>query len=267
MANLKYLLTKNFWRWVLYAVIFYIIVLILVFVGLRFYTLHGKSMQVPDFKGLTTDRAVKLAKYNHMKMQIIDSVYIPYLPKGSIIDQNPKPGVNVKRNHTIFVSTNAFNQARVEMPNIIGVSFRQGKTTLESRGLKVGRLIYKPDFAENNILDQLLNGKTINTGQLVEKGQTIDLVLGNGYGRRTSPIPNVYNNNYYSAVSAINDAYLNIGIVTFDTSVHNYHDTINAKVYKQRPVFYESGRAVFGSKVDLWLSVNPNVFINDTVNQ
>lgn len=260
MSRLSFFIKKSFWKRILQALGLYFAITILVLFGLRFYTHHGKSNPVPDFKGLSQERVTQLAEYNNLRIEIVDSTFIPYLKKGSVIEQNPAPGVNVKRNRTIFLTINAFNQAKVKMPNVVGVTFRQGKSTLESRGLNVGQLIYVADFAENNILKQMFNGEKIEKGSMIEKGQSIDLVLGNGLGQSSYPVPNLEKLTYNRAVNEINDSYFNVGSVTFDESVLNYNDTINALVWKQRPAYGKYSRAVMGAKVDLWLSIDKSKF-------
>lgn len=258
MGLISVLKKKRFWKNLLYAGILYVLLYLVVVIGLRIYTGHGKSFPVPDFKGLKQDRVDQLAAYNNLQIEIIDSNYIGYLPKGSVIDQYPKPGINVKKNRKIFLTINAYNKAKVEVPNVVGMSFRQGKNTLESRGLNVGKLIYKPDFAKNNILNQKYKGQIIKPGQKIEKGESVDLELGNGLGKSTIALPNVVILDYKSAESGITDAYFNIGEVYFDTTVHNYVDSLNAKVYKQRPAYYEGARGIMGAKMDIWLTLNPD---------
>ncbi len=260
MSKLAFFRTKTFWKKPAMVLGLYLGIAILVMITLRFYTHHRQAIPVPDFKGLSGDRVLQLAKYNKLRVNIIDSIFIPYLPKGSVIDQTPQPGVKVKRNRTIFITINATTQAKVEMPHLIGVSYRQGKTTLESRGLKVGRLIYVPDFAQNNILDQQVKGKSIQKGTLIEKGSPIDLVLGNGYGGSSTPVPNLQKMHLNQAQNTLHETYLNLGKVSYDQSVVNYNDSLNAMVFQQRPAFYENSRVVMGSKIDLWLSVNPAMF-------
>lgn len=260
MGLLVLLKKKRFWKNVLYAIALYGFVYLIIVFGLKIYTHHGKSFPVPDFKGLKPERVEQLAEYNNLNIVIIDSNYIGYLPKGSVIDQYPKPGINVKKNRTIFLTVNAFNQAKVEVPNVVGMSFRQGKNTIESRGLKVGKLIYKPDFAKNNILNQLYKGKIIEPGMKIEKGQMIDLELGNGLGKSTNPLPDLINIDYKTAENQIKEAFFNLGNAYFDTSIHDFKDSLNARVYKQRPKYREGARAVMGAKIDVWLSLTPDKF-------
>ncbi len=267
MGLFNTLKSKSFWKNSVYAIGFYILSFVIVIIGLKIYTHHGRSFPVPDFKGLKLDRVQNLAEYNDLRIEIVDSTFVAYLPKGSIIDQHPLPGVNVKKNRTIFLTINAFSQAKVEMPNVVGVSFRQGKSMIESMGLKVGKLIYKPDFAENNILKQMNNGDEIEAGTMIEKGQLVDFVLGNGLGRSSSLIPELYKQPYQRAINDINDAFFNVGKVYFDESVQNYNDTLNAMVLKQRPKYSTKGRAVMGSTIDVWLSVDKDKFhIADSLN-
>jgi len=257
MDLLKLLSKKEFWKILLYGVGLYFVVFLMVLFGLRIYTNHGKSFPVPDFKGLSPERFQALAKSNDLIIEINDSTYIPYLEKGSVIDQYPKPGIHVKKKRTIFLTVNAFNQARVEMPNVVGVSYRQAKITLESRGLKVGKLIYEPDFAKNNVLRQMHKGKVFEPGSMIEKGKQIDLVLGKGYSGSNSQIPNLTRLTYSQAISEINDAYFNLGTVSFDESVETYNDSMNAVVWKQKPEYYENSKSTMGGKISIWLTLVP----------
>lgn len=252
--------SRSFWKNSGYAIIFYVLAFLITLIGLRIYTHHGRSFPVPDFRGLDLNRIEQIAKSKNLRINIVDSTFVDYLPKGSVIDQHPLPGINVKKNRTIFLTINAFSQAKVEMPDVVGVSFRQGKSIIESVGLNVGKLIYKPDFAKNNILKQMYNGQVIEKGTMIEKGQYVDLVLGNGLGRSSSSVPNLYKLPYQKSIDEINEAFFNIGKVYFDESVKSYHDTLNAMVIKQRPKYTKKGRAVMGSTVDIWLSVDQEKF-------
>jgi len=254
MGFIKLLKQKEFWTILAKGAGLYLLLFIMIIIGLRSYTNHGKSFPVPDFQGLKPERVHELAKSRKLQIEIIDSNFVAYLPKGSVIDQYPAPGVNVKKNRTIFLTINAFNQAKVEMPPVVNFSYRQAKTTLERRGLKVGKLIYEPDFAKNNVLKQLYNGSEIKPGTMIEKGKKIDLVLGNGLTYSTAPVPNLVHLNYRQAVNEIHDGYFNIGNVKFDTSVHTYIDSMNATVYKQNPVYAKQKRYRLGTNISIWLS-------------
>ncbi len=260
MDLIEKLKDKSFWKRNLIRVGkfagFYLIVFIALAIFLRIYTHHGQTISVPDFKGLKMSRAMQIAKHEDLQLKIIDSTFIDYMPKGCIVDQNPRPGTHVKENRTIFITTNAFNRTKVSVPKIVGLSYRQGKATLEMHGLRVGQLIYKPDFAKNNILKQMFDGQEIAEGTLIDKGSNIDLVLGDGHGNNATPLPDLKGLTQFEAVNELNNAYLNVGKVVIEDAA-TIADSMNARVFRQEPAYFGPGaRATLGGRVDIWLRVD-----------
>ena len=88
---------KVFWKTLLYAMGIYVALFLVVIVSLRVYTHHGQSFAVPEFKGLNPNKAQEVAEFSKLQIEIIDSTFIPYLEKGSVIDQFPQPGTRVKK--------------------------------------------------------------------------------------------------------------------------------------------------------------------------
>ena len=260
MNLIEKLKDKSFWKRNLIRVGkfagFYLIVFISLAIFLRVYTHHGQTISVPDFKGLKMSRALQIAKHEDLQLKIIDSTFIDYMPKGCIVDQNPRPGTHVKENRTIFITTNAFNRAKVTVPKVAGLSYRQGKATLEMHGLHVGELVYKPDFAKNNILKQMYNGQEIAEGTMIDKGSNIDLVLGDGHDSSMIPLPNLKGMTQFEAINELNNAYLNIGKVVIEDAA-NATDSMNARVFRQEPAYFgAAARATLGGRVDIWLKAD-----------
>lgn len=263
--NIKYLFTSRFfWKQVLIAIAVFIVFIWLIFFGLKIYTNHGQALLVPDFTGLDIPDAKELASDKDLRITISDSIYIEGRRKGTVVDQNPRPDFKVKENRTIFLTINAFNQAKVAVPNTVGVSFRQAKVSLESAGLKVGKLIYRPDPMKNYVIEQRSNGAIIKAGKMITKGSEIDLVLGKGYGSQHERVPELVGLSQKSAYQNINDRFFNVGGVKFDESVLSYSDSINAKVYNQQPSAGYSMK--IGSYVDIWLTVKENKIKTDSTN-
>ena len=232
---------------------FYLVVFIALAIFLRVYTHHGHTISVTDFKGLKISRAQQIAAHEDLQLTIIDSTFIDYMPKVCIVDQNPRPGTHVKKNRTIFITTNAFNRAKVTVPKVAGLSYRQGKATLEMHGLRVGQLIYKPDFAKNNILKQMFEGQEIAEGALIDKGSSIDLVLGDGHENNMIPLPDLKGLTQFEAINELNNAYLNVGKVVIEDAA-TAADSMNARVFRQEPAYFGTGaRATLGGRVDIWL--------------
>jgi beta-lactam-binding protein with PASTA domain len=147
---------------------------------------------------------------------------------------------------------NSFNPEYIKMPDLVNTSLRQAKSTMESCGLQLGRLHYKPDLAENYVLMQYYKGKRLSAGAKIPKGSKIDLIvgLGSGEGLQTS-IPNVTGMTYNEAVSAISSAKLNVGAKVFAPEILTFADSVDAQVWKQDPLPEEKLQP--GSLVDIWL--------------
>ena len=230
----------------------------LVFFSLKIFTRHGKTYLVPDLTGLTVPEAKTVTERYGFKLEVADSTFVGGRQKGTVVSHIPKCDERVKKNRRIFITINAFSIPKIAMPKVTGVSYRQARVTLESSGLKVGKLIYRPDPMKNYVLGQKHNGEEIKTGSMIPRGESIDLILGKGYSTQTTRVTEVIGLSFEEASTTLNNEYINIGAVAYDVSVKTYSDSINAKIYKQHP---NSGISVrLGTYVDLWLSVNPEQY-------
>ena len=148
----------------------------------------------------------------------------------------------------------------VEMPDLVGLTYRSAEMTLHSRRLNVGDTIYKPDFATNTVLQQMLGGKLVKAGRQVPEGSSITLVLSSGTGSVENPVPDMIGMTFQEAKVTLSGRNLNLGTVMVDPSVT---DTANAYVIKQDPMprneLKELSLVRAGEVVDVWLSANPPV--------
>jgi len=232
-------------------------------VVLRHYTHHGEALLVPDLKGLTLNEAGNLLASKKMRWQLSDSVYVTFVKPGAVVSQNPEPGSKVKENRNIFLTMNALMPEKVKMPNVVGVSFRQAKTTLESQGLNVGTRTYLPDIAKDYVLKQLYRNQEIRRGTEILKGSDIDLVLGKGLSDERTPVPNLLGITFLEARQILTKYSLNLSVPIYDQTVITSADTLNAFIYRQRPVANGNAALQLGSYVDVWMTVdqtkNPDI--------
>ena len=236
-----------------------ILMIFLVFFALKVFTRHGRTYLVPDLTGLSKEEAKTVAERYGLILEISDSTFVGGRQKGTIVSHVPKSDERVKKGRRIFATINAYSIPKIPMPNVTGVSYRQANVTLESSGLKVGKLIYRPDPMRNYVLGQKYNGEDIAPGDMIPRGESIDLILGKGYTQQTTTIADVVGLSFSEASETLNNDYINIGGVFYDSSVKTYSDSINAKIYKQNPTTGKSVR--LGTYVDLWLSTNPEQYI------
>lgn len=217
----------------LWAVIFLVVLAIAVSIGLRIVTRHGQTVTVPDFTSLTVAEAEQLAADEHVGVKVVDSVFVRRLSGGVIYRQQPKAGSTVKKGRSIFLTINSKVPRKVVMPNLLGYSVSEARSSLRNRGLAIGRLNYVRDIATNSVLGQSLNGVELKAGDLVVSGSPIDLKVGVAGEDNRTVVPKVIGLKYVSAVDALHEKYLNVGAVRFDRDIRTYADSVNAVVYKQ----------------------------------
>ena len=246
-------------KWILKNLILalvYIAVLVAgVTIGLAFFTNHNKEIEVPDFTTLSVKDAAQLAESVGIRVEVTDSVYVRRMERGAVFSQNPAAGSRVKKNRLIRLTTNAVNAKQVSMPNLVGYSMRQAKAELSSKGLNLGKLIYVSDMATNNVLKQQYRGKDIKTGTMIDSGSEVDLVVGLSDTDNQTRVPNVVGMKYNRAVDAVHDNSLNVARATFDDSVQNYNDSLNAVVFRQSPSA-SSAPIGMGGEVSLFFTLD-----------
>jgi beta-lactam-binding protein with PASTA domain len=252
--NLKtFFKSKIFLRNLRYALIGLVSFMLLISIFLRIFTLHGRSLTVPDFTGMTIKQVEDLADDKNLKFEIIDSVFDRTVPPGTVVDQNPKPGSNVKKHRNIFIYINATNPEMVKMPDLIGITLRVASSTLQTAGLDVGSIRYVPDIAQNTVLSQKYRGRDIAKGDAVPRGAHIDLVLGQGTGGQIIKVPELQGSTLSEARNLLIEAFLNVGKIEFDKTVKTPSDSAKAVVYQQNP---QHGGALAGAFVDIWLTTD-----------
>ncbi|HIZ85091.1 MAG TPA: PASTA domain-containing protein [Candidatus Coprenecus stercoravium] len=227
---------------------------VIVNLSLRLITRHNQELSVPDFAGMSLEEAGAAAEAAGLRIEVTDSVYIRGMERGSVSRQNPLPGSHVKKNRRILLVINSVIPRQSTMPSLTGYSLRQAKTELISNGLKVGRLIYRPDMATNNVLAQQYHGEDIAPGTRLDSGTAIDLILGLNPNDSTTFVPNVIGYKYQMATELLLDNSLNIYRCEFDSTAVTYSDSLEAYVYSQYPPASDSIAVRIGSSVALFLS-------------
>jgi eukaryotic-like serine/threonine-protein kinase len=256
MSLKEFIFSKIFLKHFGLAVVITIAVIMILLLWLNIYTRHGQARSVPDFFGLNMDQTAAVAKKNRMKFTVIDSVYTSLVPRGCVAEQNPKPGFKVKKWRNILLTINAFRPEMVAMPNLVNLPLRQAKDLIESSGLTLGKLIYKPDLSIDVVLSQMHNTKEIAEKDSLLKGSVIDLILGKGLSNQRTPVPNLIGMTLEPATDRILETSLNLGTFIYDNTIVTSDDSVNAFVYKQNPESKEDATLQMGSSIYLWLTVD-----------
>lgn len=237
------------------SIIIAVVLVWLTLQSLSFYTNHGEEIKVPKLNGLSLEESTSLLEEMKLRHTIYDSVYKSDLPAGCILDQSPKANALVKRKRTIFLTINSLKPEQIRFPNLIDNSFRQAYEILITNGFKIGKLKYINYDYYNLVLHPEFKGDTIKQGDLIDKGASIDLVLGKGKNIKVLT-PELIGKYYEDAKEHILLSNLNIGRISFDNSVSNHTDSLNAQVYQQSHAYAENSKIAPGSKINLWFTTD-----------
>jgi beta-lactam-binding protein with PASTA domain len=264
---LRFITHRPLWVNLVSAVVMAVVLFAVFILSLNFLTHHGRSRTVPAVVGKTFEEAEKILDKEGFDIVIQDSLYIDTLPPLAVIKQVPESDAVVKVNRTVYLTLNRSMPPMIDMPNLIGYSFRNAEMNLSNAGLRVGDTIYKADFAKNSVLDQLYKGQHIAPGAKIQMGSDITLVLGTGVGETQFNVPNLVGRTYGDAKEKLEENGLNILIQQADPSVK---DTMNAYIYRQDPPRYdEEGKALHirtGQFIYVWLSPEKPAVPDSTTN-
>jgi eukaryotic-like serine/threonine-protein kinase len=236
-----------------------LVVAVLLFGGwswLRLYTRHGVAMRVPELQGLTLEEATVMLEKRDLRALVIDSVYTDDLPKGSVVDQDPDPGIDVKPGRKVYLVLNANQPKMIDMPGLVDLSKRQAMSVLEIVGLKVKELQYRPDPCLDCVIEQRYKGLPIAANDKIRRGEAITLVLGGGEKGERVPVPDLRGLTQADVSLVLNMASLNPGIVVDCNGCNSKVDSTLARVYRQSPAVDPNNRIAMGSVIDLWLTTD-----------
>lgn len=252
----RFITGRPLWLNIVFAIVLVFVVLVLFLTSLKWCTSHGTTITIPSVKGMSFNEASKLLEDKGFEVEIQDSVYFDTLPALSVTRQFPEADAVVKKNRTVYLTLNRAVPPTIEMPKLIGLSFRSAEISLRQYGLKMGDTTYRVDFAKNSVLDQLYNGESIKPGMKIMMGSTISLVLGTGVGGFEFAVPDLFGLSYDEAKTVMQATGLSTGALIVDPDVR---DTAAAFVYRQSPQRMSDDRRFNrirqGQTIDIWLSV------------
>jgi beta-lactam-binding protein with PASTA domain len=243
-----YLKTKSFRYNLIGAIITVIVIVLIAFYSLGYYTNHGSGIPVPKLKGEKIDRAMALLKEQGFGYKI-DSVYVADADPGTIVEQDPDAGTNVKEGRVIYLTMVTLQAPPVALPDLEQSTYREATATLSNYGLKIGDTTYRSDIARDRILEVRYGGAIIKAGFKLPKGSKVDLVLGDGEGASEVEIPELINLDLDAARFAIKGAGLSIGTITYQGTIT---DSANVVVSSQYPMKTDSlSKTSIGTRINI----------------
>lgn len=180
MDFFRFLFSKRFLKHLLGMIVIISVLVWGVLFTLRIYTQHGTYYIVPDYTGKQIDEVMTGNESSKFDFVVIDSVFDLKKPKGTVLHQDPYPDSKVKENRKIYLTIVSFIPEKTSMPDLKFLTLRQAINTLESCGLKTGKILYIPAFDADAVQQQRYEGKVIAAGTHLDKGSLIELTVGMG---------------------------------------------------------------------------------------
>lgn len=227
----------------------FLLFLLFFLVYLPWSTNHGDHVKVPKIVGLSMDEAEDVLEDHDLKMEIRDCVFVAGAKPLTVLSFEPKENAIVKEGRKIHVTLTAEKAPLVSMPKVESLSLHSAEMQLKQVGLLKGEITFKPDMAENTVLEVNFNGSKITPGTKIPKGSQIDLVVGNGLGSALIDIPNVIGKPLDEAELIIKGSGLELGSVIYDEKSTSPKGTI----IQQNPT-KQAGKIIEGTFVDIWIA-------------
>lgn len=160
----------------------------LMLVFLDSWTLHGEYREVPQVKGVSYGAAEQMLRGENFGVEVIDSVFESGYGPGTVVEQTPHAGSNVKPGRTVYLTIAAFSPKMVTVPDFYNVSSRQGQSMFEALGLRSVRVIEVPSEYKGLVLGVKYNGVELSPGARIPVSASVTIEVGAGVSDATDSL-------------------------------------------------------------------------------
>jgi beta-lactam-binding protein with PASTA domain len=257
----NFLKSRRFLKHFGLVILFYLVVIFGTMFILDWSTNHGEKIEVPNIVGKNSNDAKTILEESGLKYQIIDSIYDPKKPNGTVLEQTPGP----TKTTTIFVKPGRIvglrvskKQKLVEVPNLINKSQRFAVSILQNRGLKY-IIRYRPvaQDASGTVVDQLYKGKKVVYGTMLPVGSTITVYVGEFVEEDAEKIPDLYGMTIAEAIRVLDE--IGFGYEYGCTDCKTKADTMAAIVITQSPEYSRGKELSKSETITFTGSLSPEV--------
>jgi beta-lactam-binding protein with PASTA domain len=151
-----------------------------VMLWLNIYTRHGKSVKVPDVKGISVEKAKPFFAKSNLNYSVVDSVYIRNAVPGSIAETTPPVGSPVKSGRTVYLKVNAWLPQLIAAPDVKDASQRQSLAMLRSLGFENVTVKPVPGAYRDLVMGLESKGSPVAPGQRIPADTPLSLLVSSG---------------------------------------------------------------------------------------
>lgn len=144
------------------------------------YTHHGEKISVPDVRKHSEESATKVLENLGFVVEVLDTVYIPKMKPGQVVEQSPIPGAVCKSGRIIYLTINALDVPVLTIPDLIdNSSYREAKAKLEAHGFKLGEPEYVPG-EKDWVYGMKVRGRNLSAGDQITVDDVVIIQVGSG---------------------------------------------------------------------------------------
>ena len=145
------------------------------------FTHHGEKIEVPNVLGKSLYDAETMLKDRGLVALVVDSVYDKSAPRGSVLEQSPKSGYEVKGGRMVYLTVNLKGEPMAQLPDVVGHgSLREAVALLQSLGFKL--TAHKPVLGRSKdlVLGVKQGTRDVHAGETIPRDRPLTLVIGGG---------------------------------------------------------------------------------------
>ena len=254
MRLLRFIFTRVFWIQMGLALVLGLVGFVGLNVGLRAYTRHSERISVPSVTGLDMQEAMTMLEASGLKPVIMDSLYSATGKAGSVVEQDPLSGVEVKGTRnvylTVFRSTPPSEPLDVEEGMDAGVA----RILLDVKGFPFSER-YEPNTELAGLVLRVedARGRSRKPGERLRKGESLILVIGQSSSTEV-PLPDLIGMTHRQALVALRKGGLTAGYSDWSFSAQTTEDSVTAVISAQQPGYFPGRMVPEGAAIDLTIS-------------
>ena len=171
----------KFWANIVLMVLIIVAIPIVALYMLDSFTHHGEKIEVPNVVGKSLYDAETMLKDRGLLAMVVDSVYDKHAPKGSVLEQTPKSGFEVKGGRMVYLTVNLNGEPMAQLPDVVGHgSLREAVALLQSLGFKLTP--HKPVIGrpKDLVIGVKQGTRDVHAGETIPRDRALTLVIGGG---------------------------------------------------------------------------------------
>ncbi len=264
MSFIRFLFSKRFFKNLFAAVLLVIVVPVILYLYLGWYTGHGDRRAVPDVRGLSVAMAEQELENEELSLLVVDSIYTEEAIPGMVFEQNPAPFSEVKRGRVVYLTVYRTTPPSEQLKVSEGTNERVAEIILQNRGIRFEKQYEEHAYLAGMVVRVLHRGKELEPTSLIKRGDKVTLVIGMRSNEKI-PMPELRGFTLDSARMVLSEKRLALGATIYDIDVLSAEDSAACKVYRHNPSADDEKPILVGTPVDLFLGlkdISPDDFID-----